>query len=170
MRWAATASSLRGTATRSPTRSPSSNPEIGACASRAGLRAPLRRAIAEAGLGDDTTQGKGGPGQYEITFEPADPLRAADHAAVFNHLTKALAQHEGYAASFMARLAEQRASSGGHLHLQLLDNDGRPLLGDLAEAIAAFAGTSVAAQALTPPVHRLLPAWRHTSATPAGAR
>ncbi len=50
------------------------------------------------------------------------------------------------------------------------DNYGHAVVDCVAEAIAAFAGTSVAAQALTPPVHRLLPPWRHTSATPAGAR
>lgn len=52
----------------------------------------LRRTMAEAGLTDETTQGEGAAGQYEITLTSTTPLRAADQAVIFKHLTKASAR------------------------------------------------------------------------------
>lgn len=103
--------------------------------------AELRSTMAEAGLTDETTQGEGGPGQYEINLAPTAPLTAADQSAIFKHLTKAAAQQAGYAATFMAKVDDHWAGSGGHWHLQITDGEGRGCLGsgdDLSEEGAAF--------------------------------
>jgi glutamine synthetase len=103
--------------------------------------ADLRRTMAEANLTDETTQGEGGPGQYEITLAPTAPLSAADQSVIFKHLTKASAQRAGHAASFMAKLRDDWAGSSGHLHIQVTDEEGRGILGDgegLSERGAAF--------------------------------
>ncbi len=89
----------------------------------------LRRTMAEAGLTDETTQGEGGPGQYEINLAPADPLTAADHSVIFKHLTKASAQRAGHAASFMAKVDDRWAGSSGHWHIQVIGKKGRGCLG-----------------------------------------
>ncbi len=90
----------------------------------------LRALVAEAGLADETTQGEGGPGQYEITLAPHAPLMAADHSTIFKHLTKALAYREGLAASFMAKINERWAGSSGHIHLQLIDLEDQAIHGE----------------------------------------
>lgn len=76
---------------------------------------PLKGAVAEYA-----------PGQYEVNLgHVADPLRAADHGFVFKRAVKAAARQAGLAASFMAKPFPDQSGSGLHLHVSLLDRDGR---------------------------------------------
>lgn len=78
-------------------------------------------------------------GQYEINLDHvADPLTAADHALLLRRVVKAIAEKQGMAASFMAKPFLDRAGSGMHVHLSLVDekgenrfDDGSPLGGPL---------------------------------------
>jgi glutamine synthetase len=66
------------------------------------------------------------PGQFEINLEHvADPLLAADHAILFKRTVKAVAQAHGFAATFMAKPFAELAGSGLHIHMSLVDKDGR---------------------------------------------
>ena len=93
-----------------------------------GFLSSVRAAMREAGIGCDNTQGEGGEGQYEINIPPAAPLAMADRSVVFKHLVKALARGQRLAATFMAKWGTARVGSGGHVHVSLEDEEGRPLL------------------------------------------
>jgi glutamine synthetase len=84
------------------------------------------------GLGVDVelSQGEGGEGQHEITLRHCPMLQAADRGVIYKHAIKELAQREGTAVTFMAKLRHDRAGSSGHVHLSLNDPKGSPLLWD----------------------------------------
>jgi glutamine synthetase len=74
----------------------------------------------------DTLIAEFGPGQFEINFNHIpDAMAAADHAMLFKRLVKAAARKHGVAATFMAKPYGDPPGSGMHVHVSLLDKEGR---------------------------------------------
>jgi len=72
-----------------------------------------------------------GPGVYETAFCHADPVRAADMAALFKSVMKVLCARQGYAVTFMAKWNTQLPGSSGHIHQSLWNaDDSQALFGD----------------------------------------
>jgi len=73
-----------------------------------------------------TTTSEFAPGQFEINLHHVDgPVRACDHAVLLKRAIKAVARRHGFVACFMAKPFEEDAGSGMHLHLSLVDRQGR---------------------------------------------
>lgn len=81
-----------------------------------------------------------GPGQFEINFaHTADALAACDAALRFKRIVRAVARRHGLDASFMAKPYEEMAGSGLHLHVSVLDTEGRNVFaGDEPHSNAAL--------------------------------
>ncbi len=101
-----------------------------------------------------------GPGQYEITLSHVpDALRAADDAVLFKRVVRGVAQRHGFDATFMAKPYGDQASSGMHIHMSVLDKDGRNIFAAdapegseaLRHAIGGMAETMPACMALAAP-------------------
>ena len=66
------------------------------------------------------------PGQFEANLKhQPDTRHAADHAVLLQQIVKAAARANGFDATFMAKPYIDRAGSGLHIHLSLLDANGR---------------------------------------------
>ena len=66
------------------------------------------------------------PGQYEINLHHVDdPLMAADHCALLRNLVQRVAMSHGMEATLMAKPFSHLTGNGMHVHLSLLDADGR---------------------------------------------
>lgn len=65
-----------------------------------------------------------GPGVYETALNHADPLRAADMAALFKSLMKVLCARHGLSVTFMAKWNAKLPGSSGHIHQSLWDSTG----------------------------------------------
>lgn len=75
------------------------------------------------------------PGQFEINLEHvADPLLACDHAVLLKRLIKGVAARHGYDATFMAKPYQHLASSGLHVHISLLDEQGQNVFREGADS------------------------------------
>jgi len=86
-----------------------------------------------------------GAGQFEINLgHVADALRAADDALQFKRIVKGVAKQHGLAATFMAKPYGARSGSGLHVHLSLLDADGRNVFDDGSEQGSAVLLSAVA--------------------------
>lgn len=69
------------------------------------------------------------PGQFELTLKHrADALRATDEAIAFKRLAKGVARSHDMIATFMAKPWRERAGSGLHLHLSVVDGEGRNMM------------------------------------------
>ena len=78
------------------------------------------------GIPADTAVAEYAPGQFEINLRHrADALRACDDALMLKRAIKAIAAKRGLMASFMAKPFADQAGSGAHIHVSLLDKDGR---------------------------------------------
>ncbi len=78
------------------------------------------------GLPLDTTLKECAPGQFEITLTHCDDvLRACDSAVQLKRLIKGVALNHGFEATFMAKPYGLEAGNGTHVHLSLLEADGR---------------------------------------------
>ena len=76
----------------------------------------------------DTAVAEYAPGQFEINLKHrADALAACDDAVLLKRVIKAIAQQQGALASFMAKPLAGQAGSGLHVHVSLLDAQGRNL-------------------------------------------
>ncbi len=76
-------------------------------------------------------------GQFEINLEHVDdPLQAADDCVLFKRIIQGVAQKHGMQATFMAKPYLERAGSGMHMHVSLLDKAGANVF-DGGEAIAS---------------------------------
>lgn len=82
-------------------------------------------ACASQGIPADAAISENGAGQFEINLlHVADPLEAADDAALFKRLVRGIARKHGFAATFMAKPYGDRAGSGMHVHFSLQDAEG----------------------------------------------
>lgn len=89
------------------------------------------------------------PCQFEINLgHVADMVEAADHGFLFKRCVKAAARATGRRATFMAKPFERLSGSGLHIHLSLVDGEGRNLFGEteagearLRQAIAGLQAT-----------------------------
>ena len=60
-----------------------------------------------------------GPGQQELSVQPADVLRAADNVILIRETVRAVASQHGAIASFAAKPFLDQAGSGAHIHFSL---------------------------------------------------
>lgn len=82
------------------------------------------------GIAAQTATAEAGVGQFEVTLNHQDALRAADDTWLFKALIKGLARKHGFAATFMAKPFAQDAGNGMHLHFSVLDETGRNVFDD----------------------------------------
>lgn len=74
----------------------------------------------------DTAVAEYAPGQFEINLKHrADALAACDDAIYLKRAIKAVAGQQKMIASFMAKPFVDQAGSGTHIHVSLLDREGR---------------------------------------------
>ncbi|HKL55561.1 MAG: glutamine synthetase family protein [Roseovarius sp.] len=90
----------------------------------------LYEACAAMGIPAQTATSEAGIGQFEVTLDHQDALRAADDTWLFKTLIKGLAHRHGFSASFMAKPFANDAGNGMHLHFSVLDADGRNVFDD----------------------------------------
>lgn len=92
--------------------------------------APILSEMAEAaravGAPADVVIAEFGPGQFEMNLtHVADACRAADHLVWLKRAIRGVARKHGMDATFMPKPYGDMAGSGMHLHLSLLDGEGR---------------------------------------------
>jgi glutamine synthetase len=68
--------------------------------------------------------------QFEIPVKAAEGIAAADRAVIFREVVRDVARGTGVRASFTPLLDPAQAGNGVHIHLSLLDGDGRAALYD----------------------------------------
>ncbi|MBS0419715.1 MAG: glutamine synthetase [Proteobacteria bacterium] len=80
---------------------------------------PLGSAVAEYGIG-----------QFEVNLRHvADPLLAADHAALLRRLVRGVARANNEDATFIAKPFRDQPGNGMHIHISLVDEAGRNRFG-----------------------------------------
>jgi len=80
---------------------------------------PLFGAVAEYGIG-----------QFEVNLgHVADPLLAADHAALLRRLVRGVARANGVDATFIAKPFKDEPGNGLHVHVSLVDESGQNRFG-----------------------------------------
>jgi glutamine synthetase len=89
-----------------------------------------------------------GPGQFEVSLLPADPLAAADRFLLARQLIRAAAREQGLTASFMPKPYADLPGNGLHVHLGLT-RAGDPTVDLIADSddprrLAASAGPAIA--------------------------
>lgn len=88
--------------------------------------ADVTAACAQQGLPAGSIVSEYGEGQFEVNLEHVpDALRAADHALLLRRLIRGVARRHGIAATFMAKPFAELDGSGMHVHVSLLDREGR---------------------------------------------
>ena len=87
-------------------------------------------ALVEAGVEPERFFAEYAPHQFEIPVAPTDGLAGADRAVVFREVVRELARRQGLRASFVPLLDPEQAGNGVHIHLNLVDAAGEPLLYD----------------------------------------
>ncbi len=119
-----------------------------------------QRACQAQGLPASVSTAEFAPAQFEINLQHVpDPLRAADHCVLLRHTIKNVARQQGMRASFMPKPFAEQAGSGMHLHISLLDGNGKNLFADessqgnalLHQAIAGTLATMGEAMAIFAP-------------------
>ena len=86
----------------------------------------IERTCALQGIPADVTTVEYAPGQFEINLKHvSDPLLACDLAVLFKRTIKAVARKHRMVASFMAKPFAEQSGNGMHVHVSLVDGDGR---------------------------------------------
>ena len=85
-----------------------------------------------------TTTSEFAPGQFEINLHHVDdPVLACDHGVLLKRAIKAVARKHGFVACFMAKPFEEDAGSGLHIHMSLVDRNGRNYFSHGRESLAS---------------------------------
>ena len=87
-------------------------------------------APAQAGLEPEMFLPEYGPGQFEIPCAPAEGVAAADRAAGVREVVREVARRLGYRASFAPMSDPEGVGNGVHVHMSLVDPEGRPVFYD----------------------------------------
>jgi glutamine synthetase len=95
--------------------------------------AEVMGALEQAGAQPERFFAEYAPHQFEIPVRAADGLVAADRAVVLREVVREVARRNGLRASFAPLLDPAGVGNGVHIHLNLLDAAGEPLLYDAAQ-------------------------------------
>jgi glutamine synthetase len=98
----------------------------------------LRRGMQAAGIPVEFSKGEAWYGQHELNFRYADAVTAADRHTIYKNGVKEIAHQNGISATFMAKPSEKDIGSSCHIHLSLVDGDGKPVFVDDGEETDAF--------------------------------
>jgi glutamine synthetase len=86
----------------------------------------LNDACEAQGIPAGTTTSEFAPGQFEINLHHVDnPVLACDHGVLLKRIIKSIARQHGFVACFMAKPFAQDSGSGLHIHMSLVDKDGK---------------------------------------------
>lgn len=122
-----------------------------------GVLVAIQRACAAQQLPTDTMVTEFGTGQFEINLNhQADALRAADQAVAFRRLVRGVARQHGMVGSFMAKPFGDQAGSGLHVHVSLLDAQGRNVFDDGTDAGSARLRSAIGGLLETMPATMLM--------------
>ncbi|SFL22354.1 glutamine synthetase family protein [Shimia haliotis] len=75
---------------------------------------PIQSMISECGIG-----------QFEVTLNHQNAMKAADDALYFKFLLRGIARKHGLAATFMAKPYPEDAGNGMHVHFSVVDENGK---------------------------------------------
>jgi glutamine synthetase len=89
-------------------------------------------ALVEAGAQPERIFAEFAAHQFEIPVAATDGLAAADRSVVLQEVVREVARRRGLRATFTPLLDPEGPGNGVHIHLHLIDADGRPLLYDAA--------------------------------------
>ncbi len=89
-------------------------------------------ALVEAGVEPERFFAEYAPHQFEIPIAAAAGVASADRSVVLREVVREVARRQGMRASFAPLLDPEQAGNGLHIHLNLLDASGSPLLYDAA--------------------------------------
>jgi len=90
----------------------------------------VHAALAAQGIEAGTLVSEYGPGQFEVNLRHGpDPLAAADEAVLLKRAVLGVAASQGQRASFMSKPYADQPGSGMHVHVSLVDADGRNRFG-----------------------------------------
>ena len=87
----------------------------------------LEESLTIAGVKPQTLEPEYGIGQYEISIEPSDALRAADVAVISREVTREVARRHEIRASFSPKPTLEHVGNGSHIHFSLVDSKGSNL-------------------------------------------
>lgn len=124
------------------------------------LLAEIDAACIAQGLPAGAATAEYGGAQFEVNLSHLpDPVLAADHALMLRRIVKGVAQRHGLDATFMSKPFAEQSGSGLHIHVSLIDADGRNVFDDgsaqgdalLGHAIAGLQATTYDAMAIFAP-------------------
>ena len=85
-------------------------------------------ALEQAGLEPEMFLAEFGENQFEFTCKRATALKAADNAVITREIAHDVARQLGQMISFSPRTSIEGVGNGVHIHISLLDKDGRNVL------------------------------------------
>ena len=102
----------------------------------------LFAALDDAGVEPEMVLAEYGTDQFEITHSPTAALAAADRAVAIREIVREMARIRGFRASFAPKTTPAGVGNGVHIHVSLLDANGRPATHDPANpgGLSAAAG------------------------------
>ncbi|MCZ7675346.1 MAG: glutamine synthetase family protein [Roseovarius sp.] len=109
-----------------------------------GFLSSLYEGCAAMGIPVQTITSEAGIGQFEVTLNHQEALRAADDSWLFKALVRGLARRQGMAATFMAKPFAEDAGNGLHMHFSVLDATGHNVFNDGGPRGTAVLGSAVA--------------------------
>lgn len=92
------------------------------------VRREICLTLEQMGIQPESSHHEGGPGQNEIDFRHAEPLRAADDAVTFRAVVRTIAAQNGLWADFSPRPLAEAPGSGMHINLSARGEAGQDLL------------------------------------------
>jgi glutamine synthetase len=98
----------------------------------------IEKAAETQGLPASAASSEFAPGQFEINLTHTDDcIAAADHAALMRHTIISVARAHGLDATFLPKPFPDRAGSGLHVHMSLVDAKGHNVFADASPAGSA---------------------------------
>lgn len=85
----------------------------------------VRKYLKNSGVPVEMTKGEYGHGQHELNVKYSDILTMADRHVIYKQCLKETAQKMGISVTFMAKPHVDQSGSGCHLHINLVDSDGK---------------------------------------------
>ncbi|MBR6351624.1 MAG: glutamine synthetase [Firmicutes bacterium] len=101
------------------------------------VRREICMTLEHMGIQPESSHHEEGPGQNEIDFHYAEPLKAAEDALTFRSVVKTVAERNGLAADFMPRPLDDEAGSGMHINFSVKSEDGEDKLNYVIAGIIA---------------------------------